>query len=186
MTAVTDFTAVFAAMVAAGLGVTLLYASWRRREQHKTLILWSAWLLVAASIALWGHAAGPEFGPVIALLVLSMIAWLFVVANRHVRSNSGRQQQPASLNLPRLRALGRHAAIFLVSVPLAACASTLLVLGATLYLPWQEIDRLALAVLLIPFVWGLASFWASADPRLSRPALGLAVGGSLGGMLLFV
>lgn len=182
----TEFLTMLAAMAAAGLGVALLYASWRKRVQHKAVVLWSAWLLVAASIVLCGLATGPEFGPVIALLVLPMIAWLFVAANRHVRSNSGRQQEPAPLNLPPLRALGRHAAIFLVSVPLAACASTLLVLGGTLYLPWQEIDRLALAVLLIPFVWGLFSFWASADPRLSRPTLGLAVGGSLGGLLLFL
>jgi hypothetical protein len=175
-----------AGVVAAGLGVALLYASWRTRVQRKAVTLWSAWLLIAASLVLWRLATGPEFGPVIALLVLPMIAWLFVAANRHVRSNSGRQQEPAPLNLPRLRALGRHTAIFLVSVPLAACASTLLVLGGTLYLPWQEIDRLALAVVLIPFVWGLCSFWAAADPRLSRPALGLAVGGSLGGLLLFL
>lgn len=61
----------------------------------------------------------------------------------------------------------------------------LLTLGGTLYLPWQEADRLALTVLLIPFVWGVFSFWAAADPRLARPAIGLAVGGSLGGALLF-
>ena len=180
-----DFFAMLAAVVAAGLGVALLYASWRKRIRQKRAVCWIAWLLVATSIGLWAFATGPEFGPVIALLVLPMVAWVFVGANGHVRSHNGRSQEPERLELPRLRAIGRHAAIFLVSVPLAACASTLLVLGGTLHLPWQEVDRLALAVLLIPFVWGLFSFWATADPRLSRPALGLAVGGTLGGMLLF-
>lgn len=174
-----------AAVAAAELGVALLHASWRQRFRRKTVVRLIAWLLVATSIGLWGFAAGPEFGPVIALLVLPMVAWVFVAVNGHVRSNNGRAQEPARLELPRLRAIGRHAAILFVAVPLAACASTLLVLGGTLYLPWQEVDRLALAVLLIPFVWGLFSFWATADPRLARPAAGLAVGSSLGGMLLF-
>lgn len=180
-----DFFAMPAAVVAAGLGVALLYAAWRKRVRHRRAVRWLAWLLVAASFGLWTLASGPELGPVIALLVLPMIAWVFVAANRHIRSNNGRPQEPARLERPRLRAIGRHAAIFLVSVPLAACASTLLVLGVTLYLPWQEVDRLALAVLLIPFVWGLFAFWAAADPRLTRPAVGLAVGSSLGGILLF-
>lgn len=174
-----------AATAAAGCGVALLYASWSKRLANKQPVLWLAWLLVAASVFLWGFAGGREFGPVIAMLVLPMIAWLFVAANHHVRGRGARTQEPARLNLPPLRAVGRHAAIFVVSVPLAAAASTLLVLGGTLYLPWQEIDRLALAVLLIPFLWGLSAFWATADPLLRRPAIGLAVGGSLGGALLF-
>ena len=180
-----DTLSMLAATAAAACGVGLLYASWRRRVRHKLPALWTAWLLVVASAVLWGRAAGREFGPVIAMLVLPLIAWVFVAANHHARGNNGRAQEPARLNLPRLRAVGRHAAIFLVSVPLAAAASTLLVLGSTVYLPWAEVDRLALAVLLIPFVWGLFSFWATADARLARPAIGLAVGGSLGGALLF-
>lgn len=180
-----EFVAMVAAIAATGAGVAVLYTARRRRARCKTAMLWAAWLLVALSVVLWVLAAGPEYGPAIALLVLPMVAWTFVGANRHLRSNDGRRQEPARLGLPRLRGLARHATVFLVSVPLAACASTLLVLGGTLYLPWQEVDRLALAVLLIPFVWGLFSFWAIADPRLARPALGLAVGGSLGGLLLF-
>lgn len=180
-----DVLTMFLGIAAAGLGVALLYASWRKRVRRKTPVLWTAWLFVAASVLFWVRVAGGELGPVIAMLVLPVIAWTFVAANRHVRGNPGRRQEPARLDLPGLRAVGRHAAIFLVSVPLAASASTLLVLGGTAYLPWKEVDRLALAVLLIPFVWGLFSFWATADPRLSRPALSLAVGGSLGGILLF-
>lgn len=180
-----EFSTMVLAIAATGLGVALLYAAWRNIPRHKTVVVWIAWFFVAVSIALWVSATGPEFGPVIALLVMPMVAWVFVGANRHLRNNAGRRQEPARPELPRLRAMGRHAAIFVVSVPLAACASTLLVLGGTLYLPWEEVDRLALAVLLIPFVWGLFSFWATADPRLARPALGLAFGGSLGGILLF-
>lgn len=176
---------VLPAVLAAAVGIALLYAAWRKQISGTPLLLWIAWLLIGASILLWSAATGPEFGPVIALLVMPLVAWCFVAANRHIRTSRSPLQEPSAMNLPRAGAVARHTAIFLVAVPLAAGAATLMVLGGSALLPWREVDRLALAVLLIPVVWGLFSYWATADVRLARPAIGLAIGGSLGAVLLF-
>lgn len=172
------------AIAAAGLGVGLLYGGWRRKAAGVP-VLSLAWLLVALSIAFWTRASGPELGPVIALMLLPMIAWCFVASNRHVRRNPGRLQEPAAVILPGFRAATRHAAIFLASVPLAASAGTLMTLAVSSWLPWNETDRLAFALLIAPVAWGLFAFWATSDPRLSRPVLGLLAGGSLGAAWLF-
>lgn len=175
-----------AALIAGAFGVAALYASWRRRVQPKGVVIACGWFLIALSFYLWMRAGGAEFGPVLAALQLSIVAWVFVLANRHVRRDNGRRQEPASVSLPPLRAILRHAAIFLLAVPVAACSAILSVLAVSTLLPWNDVDRLAFAILVVPLAWGACAYWACSDSRLLRPALGLVAGGSLGAALLYI
>lgn len=175
----------YAALVAALLGVAALYLAWRRRIARRRAAIALGWLLVAASTVSWIAFAGAEFGPVLALAQLSLVAWLFVLANRHVRPRKGRLQQPERIDLPRFQALARHAARFVLAVPVAAVAGTLLVLAVARFLPWPDVDRIAFALLALPVAWGVAAYWTCADSRLLRPAAGLAAAGAAGALLVF-
>ncbi|MGH8167918.1 MAG: hypothetical protein ACREQ1_11805 [Woeseiaceae bacterium] len=175
-----------AALIAGAFGVAALYASWRKRLQPKSVVIPAGWFLIALSFYLWMRVGGAEFGPVLAALQLSIVAWIFVLANRHVRRDNGRRQEPVSVQLPPFRAILRHAAIFLLAVPLAACSATLLTLAVSTLLPWNDVDRLAFSIVLMPLAWGALAYWACADSRLLRPALGLVAGGSLSVALLYI
>ncbi|MEX2496022.1 MAG: hypothetical protein WD448_08040 [Woeseia sp.] len=175
-----------AGVIAGTGGVALLYFSWSGRLQRRAPVLVLAWTLVALSFWLWPRAVGVEFGTVMASLQLSLAAWVLIIANPHVRRSRGRRQEPATTNLPRLQAMAWHAARFLLAVPLAAVASTAMVLAAVSLLPWADVDRLALAVLAVPLVWGLVVYWALLDWQLLRPALGIVAGGALGMTVLYL
>ena len=176
-------------VVAAGMagifGVAVLYGSWRKWLQARSSLL-TGWLLIALSFWLWTRFAGAEFGLTIASVALPIIGWIFVVANRHVRRDNGRRQQPQSAHLPPLRAILRHAGIFLLAVPLAACCSTFLVLATARLLPWDDANRLAFAILTVPLAWGVLAYWACADRRPLRPAMGLVAGASAAATLLYI
>lgn len=171
--------AAIAAALACASGVAVLYASWRRWLLPKHVVLLSGWSLIALSFYFQVRASGRELGPVLAALQFSILAWVLVAANRHVRHAKHRLQEPAAVGLPPMRSLLRHATTFLVAVPLAAGASFVLVLVVVIRLPWHEVDRLAAAILSVPVVWGIFSYWTCADPRLLRPSLGLLAAGSL-------
>jgi hypothetical protein len=164
----------------------LLYASWRKRLQPKRLVVTCGWLLIAVSFWLWTRSVGAEFGTVIAALQLSIVAWIFVLNNRHIRHSNGRRQAPVGVNLPRFRAVLYHSGRFLVAVPLAACSGTVLVLAGVALLPWSDVNRLAFAVLMVPVTWGAFAYWSCLDTRLLRPALGLFAAGTLGAMVLYI
>jgi hypothetical protein len=167
-------------------GAALLYASWRGRLQPKRLAVTGGWLLIAVSVGFWIRAVGAEFGIAIAAMQLSIVAWTLVMANRHIRRSIGRRQEPSGLDLPRFQSVVHHSGRFLLAVPLAAGSGTLLVLAAVALLPWSEVDRLALAVLLVPLIWGVLAYWACLERRLARPALGLLAGGALGALVLYI
>jgi hypothetical protein len=167
-------------------GVALLYASWRTLLRRKRLALTAGWSLIAVSFWCWNRAVGTEFGIVIAATQLSIVAWFFVLGNRHIRRSTGRTQEPVGLNLPRFRSILHHSGRFLVAVPLAACSATMLVLATAVVLPWNDVNRLAFAVLTIPAIWGVLAYWACLETRLLRPALGLVLGGTLGAVVLYI
>lgn len=176
---------VFAALVAGILGVASLYFAWRKRHPQRRGAVIFGWLLIAASIYFWIGYGGAEFGPVLAMAQLSLVAWLFVLNNRHVRSNKARIQQPGAVNLPRFQALARHAAIFIVAVPVAGLSGTFLVLALSMLFPWGSVDRMAFAILMIPVIWGLAVYWTCADSKLVRPAVGIVAFGSASAAIIF-
>ena len=109
-----------------------------------------------------------------------------MIANVEVRQNKGQQQVLTAARLPGIRTMVYHVAIFLVAVPLAAVASTLVSIAVSSLLPWNEIDRAVLPLFAAPVIWGCVAFWTCADPKLWRPALGLIAFGGFSAAALFI
>jgi uncharacterized membrane protein YfcA len=181
-----DTVSALAAVLAAAVGVAVLYASWRKRLHAKRSALACGWALIALSVVFWTSSVGAEFGPVIAGLQLSVVALMFVLANRHVGRGNGRSQVQAAVRSPRIATVARHAGTFVLAVPLAGCCGTLVMLAAATLLPAGDADRLAFAILTVPVAWGVFAFWACADTRLLRPVLGMAAGSALGAAILYI
>ena len=157
-------------------GVGSLYASWRQYWPRR-LALPAGWLLLGLSSIFWLRAAGAEFGTVYALLCTGCCAWLAVALNYETRRRWPRQARPRLQQvlpvLPDSHGLWRHLALFLGVVPLAGYATILLSVTLAHLLPWADADALVAGILLMPVLWGLASFWLCADSQPLRPALTL-------------
>lgn len=171
------------ALLTAIAGLCGLYWAWRRWEPapYRTL---AGWLLLAAAGVLWAQAAGWEFGLALALFVPSVLAWLFVIGNREQRRRR-RRSAPAVPPAGRRGSVARHLALFLVTVPLAAAAAVLVTVALSRLLPVPVVDVMALVVIAIPPIWGLAAYWACADRRLWRPAVALAAVALAGGAVVY-
>ncbi|MBN7796520.1 hypothetical protein [Parahaliea mediterranea] len=167
-------------------GVLGLYSSWRRLALSGGRVVALSWLLIAASPWAWSRAWGAEFGISFALIALSLLGGLLVLFNFEVRER--KQSRPASTQAVAVdpRSWGRHLFLFFVVVPLAGAASifsTVLLCGL---LPWHPTDKMVLAVLLVPVVWGLAAYWACADTRPARPAAALLCAATLPALMLLL
>ena len=176
--------ALMAAVLAAG-GVALIFASWRRwigGHRHAALF---GWLALALSGVSWMLATGAEFGVTLALLVPSVVAWLLVFANRQRRQ--GRRRDDPALDKPMrpTTVWSRHLLLFLVVVPFAAVASTLVSVAVSMLLPWQPVNAMLLVVIVMPVLWGGVAYWACADNRLLRPVAAMAMGALVSGAFIY-
>lgn len=168
-------------------GIAGLFYSWRARQPKPRGLRTLGWALLLASIALWVLAQPVEFGVTFALLVPALLAWSLILlqAKRRLPGPDTELEQ-RGFRWPSAAALGRQLLVLLISVPLAAVASTLVSIAVTDWLPWQKVNSLVLGVLFAPVLWGAASYWACADSKRWRPALGLMVAGLLAATYLFL
>ncbi len=162
-------------LLAAACGIGVLYTSWRGRFRRKAAVNLTGWALIGVSGSLWMRATGMEFGVVIAFLVLSLLAWVVVLANIQVRARKAPRIQPAEAGARSLPAVVRHLALFTGTVPVAALASALLAMSVAELLPLVVVDRMAFAVLAVPVLWGLLAWWMCSDVRPLRPVAGVVV-----------
>jgi hypothetical protein len=168
------------------VAIGLLYARWRKWTKFRGTVLVVAGALATDSLIFWIRVGGPEFGPVYAVINIAIVSWFIVLANAEVRQNKGPGQDFTAAKLPGIRSIAHHVAIFLVAVPLAAVASTLVSVAMSNLLPWNEIDRTVLPLFAMPVIWGCVAFWTCADPKLWRPALSLSASASLSAIALFM
>lgn len=169
---------------AAAIGI--LYARWRKWTKFRGVLVVVSGALATVSLILWIEIGGPEYGSAYAVLNIVIAAWFFVLANVELRRNKGQQQARTAAGFPDIRAMAHHVAIFLVAVPLAAIASTLISIAVSSLLPWNDIDRSVFPLFAMPVLWGCVAFWSCADPKLWRPALGLIAFGGFSAAALFI
>lgn len=172
-----------AAGVALSFGtIALLFRAWRQSSGAWAA---AAVLLLIAAIATWCAAAGVEFGVVYALTLPSLAA-LALIAAVNDRRGDAPHTVPAARRLPAptasgtARALGR--AVLLG--PGAGVAAALSALAIGYLLQEASADRLVTAGLLLPLLWGLASYWLSAARRLVRPLTTLVLAAIAGATYL--
>lgn len=173
--------------IVAGVGgIFCLFAAWRRLVPYRRGAVALGWLLLLASTTLWIRAAGAEYGIVFSLLALSLLGWGAVVINHEVRFRKRKEQPPGAIVWPRGHTVAQNIALFVIAVPLAAGASTLVSVALVRLLPWQALNQFVLALFLMPVLWGCAACWACADNRMLRPGLVLVAGGALSALFLYV
>jgi len=173
-------------------GTGLLHASWRSliRENRK-LLVFSGWLMLLLALVLWIEATGPEFGTVLGLSVPALAAWILVTttadtskrtAQRRPRNDDGGNSVLDSTGTR----WSRHLLLFVLTVLLAAIASTLLTAAIADLLPWSELNRTVFVGFVMPCVWGLLAYWICATQRLQRTLLINAVVSVAAALLLFL
>jgi hypothetical protein len=136
------------------------------------------------------RASGAEFGGTFIFLAPALVAWLLVAANTELREAKTRKRKNADRAEPTAvvggRTLARHLLLFAITVPLSAVAATLFSVALARTLPWSDLSEMALTLMLMPFLWGCAAYWAIADSKLARPALSIIALGLIGAVSTFL
>lgn len=150
-----------AATVAAVLQLRRAWALPRRSAVQNGI----GWTLMLAGTALalagdgaWGLAVASLGGMIVAALLLAHAGWT-------APPGKGRASDRKAHMLPEKgepRRIGRRLLTFLLTVPLAFAASLLVALGARALAGlagWNDADGNAMALLLLPLLWGILAFW---------------------------
>lgn len=172
-----------APMLCALFGIALLNRSWRRATAHRSATTTVGWLLLAGSLAAWVVVAGVEFGPVFAILAVPFLAWLFVGAGIESRQRPSSTPTRRPMQKIEWSRLFEHAGLFSTAILLAGVAAALLAAALIRWLPGAEADRMALAVLLMPVLWGTLSVWICATEQRLRTCTLVSGLGIAGGLL---
>lgn len=148
---------------AAVAAILLLRRAWclPRRSAAQNGAAW-ALLLVAAALGIAGNGAWGA--AIVSLFAMGTAALLLVHAAATARAGKARASDRKAHILPEAgeqRSIGRRITTFAITVPLALIASLLVALGARALAAlagWADADSNALALLLLPLVWGMLAF----------------------------
>lgn len=160
-----------------------------RRSAAANGIGWGL-LLVGAVMALagdgaWGLAVASLAGMTSAAILLAHAGWT-------APKGKGRASDRKAHMLPEQGEpshLGRRLLTFLITVPLAFAVSLLAALGARALAGmagWSDADGNAMALLLLPLLWGILAFWLLMLPRRRAQWTCLAVPATVGLSLIFI
>lgn len=172
-------------------GVGLLHASWRSLfPDHRKLLVFNGWLMLLLALVLWIESSGAEFGTVLGLCVPALAAWLLTVSTARTRQRKARRPRDESgtgsaLDDKRL-SRRRHLLLFVLSVPVAAVAATLLTVALAELLPGSELGRTVLVGFVMPPLWGLLAWWFCATPTITRTLLKVGVPSLAAALFLFL
>ena len=177
-----------AAIVAA---VLQLRRAWNlpRRSAMANGIGW-ALMLAGAAFALtgngaWGLAVASLAGMAAASFVLAHAGWTAPASK--ARASERKAHMLPEQGEPRY--IGRRLLTFLITVPLAFAASLLAALGARALAGltgWSDADGNAMALLLLPLLWGILAFWLLMLPHRRSQWAWLAVPAVAGLGLIFM
>lgn len=162
-----------AAILTSLVGVGLLYATWRMAGPLPGAMMTALGIACLLLLAppLWTAARGAEIGISLWLLGIGPLAWVFVVLNADRRPERQQSMPSVALAAPGLALLGRQLLRSLGVLPLAGAAAAAVALVLASVLPGQLANRLSLAILAVPLLWGLAAYWVCADREPLRPLL---------------
>jgi hypothetical protein len=163
-------------------GVALVYRGWRDGQGRFSV---PGWLCLWLAVPLWALTSGWEFGLIYALTLPSVLA-LAVVALVSRRREVAATAPSASrrLPLPALSALGRAGLWTLLVLPVAGLASGLLALALAYVVAGSADNRIALAGVLLPVLWGSLAYWLAGWRNAGRQGAVLLAAGVLCGLWL--
>jgi hypothetical protein len=165
-------------------GVGCLFGSWKDRLPAQLRPALLGWLLLIGSGCFAVQAGGAEFGTTLIFTAPALVAWLLVAINLELRQAKVRKRKLADkvepIETDGSRTLSRHILLFVITVPLSAVAATFFSVALARALPFSYVSHIAFAILLMPFLWGCAAYWALADSKLARPVTTIVVLGLIG------
>ncbi|SKB75550.1 hypothetical protein [Sphingopyxis flava] len=115
-------------------------------------------LLALAGDGAWGLAVASLFGMACAALLLAHAAW----TSPRGKARASERKAHALPEPGEPRHIGRRLITFLLTIPLAFAASLLAALGARALFAMaglNDADGNAIALLLLPLLWGALAFW---------------------------
>lgn len=146
------------ALSAAAVGT--LYWSWKRKEQ--SLLAMVGWLFAAVSPLSWIEYAGPEFGLCYAVIAFALFAWVCTALEHYLQTGRAKkpkasQRQFSSFSRRSLHAAPvlSHVLRFVLGGPIAGLVSLVACALVASLLPVAADAQLAMALVLLPFIWGL-------------------------------
>lgn len=171
-------------------GTGLLHASWRSvLPGHRGRLVLCGWLLLLLALMLWIEATGPEFGTVAGLTVPALSAWLLAGSTAETREPKRARARHAGKESSALDAAGsdwrHHLLLFVLAVPFAALAASVISVALAELLPWSELNRTALVGFVMPPLWGLLACWLCATTQLLRCVILLLVAATASALYLF-
>lgn len=177
-----------AAIVAA---VLQLRRAWGlpRRSLVQNVIAW-ALMLAGAMLALvgdgaWGLAVASLGGMATAALLIAHAGWTSPRSKARVLDRKAHMLPEKGEPLR----IGRRLLTFLITVPLGFTAALLVALGARALAGmagWHDADSNAMALLLLPLLWGLLAFWLLILPRRREQFSWLAAPAAAGLVLIWI
>lgn len=141
-------------------------------------------LLALAGDGAWGLAVASLFGMACAALLLAHAAW----TSPRGKARASERKAHALPERGEPRQIGRRLLTFLLTTPLAFAASLLAALGARALFAMaglSDADGNAIALLLLPLLWGILAFWLLMLPTRRAQSICLAVPAAVGLILIF-
>lgn len=172
-------------IAAAIAGIACLYLSWQKHSPRRMWLMPMGWLLNLVSCALLIRGYGGEFGIAYGLMSLPLLAWLMVLFNLEIKRKNLRATESVTFVVPATRTMLRHIALFFLVVPLSGAASAYVSVALATLLPWSRVNAVVLVVMIAPLVWGLAAWWACADPSRYRPTFWIGAAGLVGAAIVY-
>ncbi len=156
-------------IAATGAGVWMLLRSWRGKQSDRRLV-WSGWLLIAASLVWPAMLLGPARGPFIALALVSTVALGIVGSNYTIRQARVRAGRESLAPEPSDRATtkGRETLRWLLAGPIGMIAAMGVGIAYAALVPGEQQTRLVVGGLIVPVAWGACMAWTLADNRIVR------------------
>jgi hypothetical protein len=172
-------------VVAAAASIICLYLSWQKRFPLQRWLMPAGWLVAIVSGLFFIISSGAEFGVAYVFMIVPLMAWFAVLYNLEIKRKHIRSNETVNFVVPATRTILRHIALFFIVVPLAGTASAYVSVVLALLLPWSTVNAVVLIVLIAPLIWGLASWWACADPNRYRPALWISAAGLISAAVVY-
>ncbi|NDV90723.1 hypothetical protein GTH32_05865 [Alteromonas sp. 345S023] len=131
-----------------------VYRSWR--VQSAGVFYFGVVLWVFACIW-WSYAQGWEFGVLYGLCLPACLVWPFILKNQSYLPKSTRIPSPRKLDFS-TKTLVTHIGHFVVVMGVLMAASVSITLAVCALLPFSLTGQLAIAIVLLPILWGLAAY----------------------------
>lgn len=170
-----------AAVLLIAAGVFLLRRAWTRRHAAAPVLTGVGWLCVLGGTFVFARNAGPLPGIAIAMLCLSLVAYVVIAAGMELRpARAGVRREVALAPEERRTTLARGSAKAFLAIVLSGIASIGLGVAYALRMPLDTHDRIIIGGVLVPVLWGAGMAWTLCDAKLLRATIVLLSLSALG------